>query len=103
MRSKNEIYYSDKSPLVARPASVWGAPPNNLIATSKSDGPLVFRIMPENSTLPNGSKFINIEVETSGYRSADGAFVAGWNRSACECCQQTLLAQRRNKKSEHFS
>jgi hypothetical protein len=40
--------------------------PNDLMAGSKadkSDEPLVFRIIPENSTLPNGSKFINIEVE----------------------------------------
>lgn len=40
--------------------------PKNLTARSNSDkpdDPLVFRIIPENSTLPSGSKFINIEVE----------------------------------------
>jgi hypothetical protein len=40
--------------------------PENLSAGNKSDKPdepLVFRIIPENSTLPSGSKFINIEVE----------------------------------------
>lgn len=40
--------------------------PKNLTAGKKSDKPnepLIFRIIPENSTIPSGSKYVNIEVE----------------------------------------